>query len=148
MGLLEKIDRKLVINPLTSTKRDDIIRDLCSLYAREKGLTDGQLEEIIKAVCAREDMASTAMERGIAIPHAKIPFIKEGAVVIGISRIPVDFGGQGKTNIFFLLLASQDNPGEHIQLLSQVAKLCSSDVFVRLLSASKTPDETAQLFFD
>lgn len=147
-GLLEIIDKDLIINPLTSAKRDEIIAELVDLYARRKGLSPAQRDEAVKAVIEREELASTAMEKGIAIPHAKLSFLEDNALVIGVSRIPVDFGGEQRSRIFFLLLASADKPSEHIQILSSIAKLCSSDVFVRLLSSAKTPSDVYQLFFD
>ena len=148
MGLLEIIDKDLIINPLTSVKREDIIRDLVGAYCDKEALDEDQREAIVRAVIDRELIASTAMEKGIAIPHAKLSFLKDNALVIGVSRIPVDFGGELKSRIFFLLLASADKPSEHIQILSSIAKLCSSDVFVRLLSSAKTPSDVYQLFFD
>ena len=136
MGLLDIIDKGLIINPLTSVKKEDIIRDLVDLYCDRKSLGEDERDAIFKAVIDREMIASTAMEKGIAIPHAKIPFLKESAIVIGVSRIPVDFGGAEKSSIFFLVLASDDNPSEHIQLLSSIAKVASSQLFVRMLLSS------------
>lgn len=148
MGLIDIIRKDLIIVPLKSSKKEDIIYDLVSLYCEKNNLDETRKAEIVKAVLDRELIASTAMDKGIAIPHAKIPGLKDSAVVIGISRLPVDFGGAEKSNIFFLLLASQDKPTEHIQILSSIAKLCTSDLFVRMLSASKSADEVYQLFFD
>ncbi|MDD7536307.1 MAG: PTS sugar transporter subunit IIA, partial [Bullifex sp.] len=105
-------------------------------------------EEIVNSVRERELLGSTAMEKGIAIPHARIKGLDEVAVVIGISRLPIDFGGEEKTRVFFLVLAPDERPQEHIQTLSSIARLCMSDVFVRMLTNARTPDEVYQLFFD
>ncbi len=148
MGLVDIVRKDMIIVPLTSSTREAVIHDLVDCYCRGAGLGPEAGSQIEKAVLDREAVASTAMEKGIAIPHAKIPFLKESALVIGISRLPVDFGGAEKTNIFFLVLANGENPTEHIQILSSVAKLCSSDVFVRMLASSKSADDVYQLFFD
>lgn len=148
MGLVDIVRKDMIIVPLTSSTREAVIHDLVDCYCRGAGLGAQAGSQIEKAVLDREAVASTAMEKGIAIPHAKIPFLKESALVIGISRLPVDFGGAEKTNIFFLVLANGENPTEHIQILSSVAKLCSSDVFVRMLASSKSADDVYQLFFD
>lgn len=147
MTLLEIVNKDLIINPLKSTDRKQIISSMVGLFCEKKGL-EGHEDEIVKAILDREALGSTAMGKGIAIPHAKLPFLKEIGLVVGVSRLPVDFGGDEKSSVFFLVLASEENPGEHIQILSSIAKLCSSDVFVRLLAASKSPAETYQLFFD
>lgn len=148
MGLVDIVRKDMIIVPLTSSTREAVIHDLVDCYCRGAGLGPEAGSQIEKAVLDREAVASTAMEKGIAIPHAKIPFLKESALVIGISRLPVDFGGAEKTNIFFLVLANGENPTEHIQILSSVAKLCSSDVFMRMLASSKSADDVYQLFFD
>ncbi len=148
MGLVDIVRKDMIIVPLTSSTREAVIHDLVDCYCRGAGLGPEAGSQIEKAVLDREAVASTAMEKGIAIPHAKIPFLKESALVIGISRLPVDFGGAEKTNIFFLVLANGENPTEHIQILSSVAKLCSSDVFVRMLASSKSANDVYQLFFD
>ena len=102
------------------------------------------------AILDRESQGSTAVGNGIAIPHARIKGIEKSAVIIGISRLPIDFGGaDGKdSRIFFLVLAPSDNPSEHIQILASIAKVCSSDIFVRMLQSSKTKDDVYTLFFD
>ena len=138
MGLLDIVKKDLIINPLKSASRNEIISDMVDLFADSRKLTESERDAVKKAVLDREALGSTAMDKGIAIPHAKIPFLKESALVIGISRIPVDFGGSEKSSIFFLVLASEENPAEHVQLLASIARLCSSDVFVRMLASSLT----------
>ena len=103
MGLLDIIDKGLIINPLTSVKKEDIIRDLVDLYCDRKSLGEDERDAIFKAVIDREMIASTAMEKGIAIPHAKIPFLKESAIVIGVhfSGRPQDFFHFFHHGIFF-----------------------------------------------
>ena len=150
MTLLEAIDKSMIKVPLTSSSPKEIVEELVSLYADKAGLLPGKKDEIISKVMARESLGSTAMENGIAIPHAKIPGLTKSAVMIGISRLPVQFGDSEHkgTRIFFLVLAPEENPTEHIQILASIAKLCSSDLFVRMLLSAKNSDDVYQLFFD
>ena len=105
-------------------------------------------EALCEAFKAREAEGTTGMMGGFAIPHAKLHGLARNAVVIGISRIPVPFGGKEGTRVFFLVLARDDSPAEHIQLLSSIAKVASSQLFVRMLLSSKTPQDVYQLFFE
>ena len=150
MALLEAIRKDLIKVPLSSMDRDGVLSELVSLYADVKGLPEGKKKEILSSVEAREMLGSTAMENGIAIPHAKVDGLDEASVVIGITRLPVAFGapdGKG-TSVFFLVLAPSDNPSEHIQILSSIAKACSSQLFMRMLLSSKTKDDVYNLFFE
>ena len=148
MGLLDVINKDMIIVPMTSSTREGVIKDLVERYCTVKGLSEKDEEDIYSHIMQREELGSTAMGHGIAIPHCKLDSIKEPAVVIGISRLPIDFGGEEKSKIFFLVLASKEKPTEHVQLLASIARVCSSEVFVRLLSSAKTPQEVYQLFFD
>ena len=148
MTLLETLDRDLIKVPLSSADGSSVIDELVGLYAAKQGLLQAEASSIAAAVKAREALGSTAMENGIAIPHAKLHGLARNAVVIGISRIPVPFGGKEGTRVFFLVLARDDSPAEHIQLLSSIAKVASSQLFVRMLLSSKTPQDVYQLFFE
>ena len=148
MAFLEAIDKDLIAVPMTARNGKEAVEELVGLYAAKNGLRPDESDAIVSLVMDREKLGSTAMENGIAIPHAKIEGLKKAAVVIGISRLPIDFGGEKGSSIFFLVLAPAENPTEHIQILSSIAKVASSGLFVRMLSSSKTKDDVYQLFFD
>ena len=150
MALLDAISKDMIKVPLSSTGRDGVIDELVTLFADVKGLSEERKKEIEDLVLSREHLGSTAMENGIAIPHAKVDGLDKAYVLIGVSRLPVAFGGpDGKgTSVFFLVLAPADNPAEHIQILASIAKACSSQLFMRMLLSSKTRDDVYNLFFE
>ncbi len=148
MDLYKVLKKELIVVPLTESTKDGIINQLVGKYADTKGLKESEKVAICDEVLKREELGSTAMENGIAIPHAKLDNIDESAVVIGISRLPVDFGGVDKTKVFFLVLAPKSKPAEHVQVLASIARACSSSVFVRLLSGAKNAEDVYELFFD
>ena len=150
MTLLEALDKNLIRVPLSSADGNGVIEELVSLFSKERNLSPEEENRIADSIKEREALGSTAMENGIAIPHARIEGLDKSAVVIGISRLPVAFGaadGSG-TKVFFLVLAPKDNPSEHVQILSSIAKAASSQLFVRMLLSSKTKDDVYQLFFE
>lgn len=148
MDLYSVLKKELIIVPLTETSKEGIISALVNKYVAYNGLDKKQVELISDEILRREALGSTAMENGIAIPHAKLENIEDVAVVVGISRLPVDFGGDEESKIFFLVLAPKDKPSEHVQILASIARACSSKIFVRLLSGAKTAGEVYELFFD
>lgn len=148
MTLLDVLNKDLIKVPLISSDRRSVIEELVETYKKNSGISSTEAGEIVNAVLNREAQASTAMENGIAIPHAKIPGLKKSVVVIGISRLPIDFGGDESSKVFFLVLAPEDNPTEHIQILSSIAKLCTSPVYARMLENARSSGDAYQLFFD
>lgn len=150
MALLDSIRKDMIKVPLTSSTRFGVLEELVSIYADAEGVEEDKKKEIIALLEEREALGSTAMENGIAIPHAKVPDLNKVYVVIGISEKPIEFGaadGKG-TCIFFLVLASPDSPSEHVQILSSIAKACSSSTFVKMLRSSRSKDDVYSLFFE
>ena len=150
MTLLDCISKDLIKVPMTASDKEGVIRELAHLYASFTGLGKDKEDEISAAVLAREAQGSTALGGDIAIPHARIDGLEKTAVVIGISRLAVDFGDEEKkgSKVFFLVLAPVDNPSEHVQVLASIAKVCSSALFVRMLKSSKTKEDVYNLFFE
>ena len=148
MAFLEALNKDLIKVPMTARNGREAVEELVSLYCSNAGISQTEEENILGLVMDRERLGSTAMENGIAIPHAKIGGLKKPAVVIGISRLPIDFGGEKPSSIFFLVLAPAENPAEHVQILSSIAKVCSSQLLVRMLQSSRTKDDVYQLFFE
>ena len=109
MAFLETIDKDLIKVPLTAKDGKGVIEELVALFADKNGLSQKDRERIVFSVMERESLGSTAIENGIAIPHAKIEGLSKAAVMIGISRLPIDFGGDRPSSVFFLVLAPADN---------------------------------------
>ena len=137
MDLCNVIKKELIIVPLTASSKDGIIESLVNKYAEYKHLTAEKTADIIDEIKKRESLGSTAMENGIAIPHAKLEGVEESAVVIGISRLPVDFGGEEKTKVFFLVLASKNNPYKHRRRASSSNRCKQLHMFARIVLRGK-----------
>lgn len=148
MIINDVIKKEYIIVPLKGENKNEVIEELVAKYATEIGLSESEEAEIANAVKDREILGSTALENGIAIPHAKLEGLKDSVVVIGILKNGIDFGGDDLSKVFFLVLAPQDKPSEHIQLLSCIAKLCISQSMVKFMINADSPEEVYELFFD
>jgi mannitol/fructose-specific phosphotransferase system IIA component (Ntr-type) len=84
-------------------------------------------EELYKALSEREYIDSTALENGVAIPHAKMEGLERPVIAIARSRKGCDFDSHDKmpTHLFFILLAPSGAFSEHIKLLARLAKVLS-----------------------
>lgn len=70
---------------------------------------------------SREALFPTMVAPGLAIPHARIPGLKEPLAAIACMPQGCEFGGAGPARVMILLLTPVDNPNLHIQLLSALA---------------------------
>lgn len=147
MNVLEALEKELIKVPLESGEKYAIIRELVDVAAQAKGY-DG--EALLDAVFARERLGSTGIGNGIAIPHAKSDAVNKVTMVIGVSKIPVDFESidNQKARIFFLVIAPSKEASAHVELLASIARSCSSGIFRRMLEQAKDADEVIQLFME
>jgi mannitol/fructose-specific phosphotransferase system IIA component (Ntr-type) len=92
------------------------------------------------ALIERERLGSTSVGNGFAIPHCKLQDL--GEIVVALARFDegVDFGDANKhaaARFFFLVLSPPDQPAEHLQVLSQIARILkNADLRKELLDAT------------
>jgi mannitol/fructose-specific phosphotransferase system IIA component (Ntr-type) len=148
MTLMDVLDKDLIKVPLEHTSKNGIIEEMVDLLASKKKLV--KRDEILRAVLAREALGSTGLADSIAIPHAKTPAVDRLSLVVGISRVPVDFQAQdGKpSQLFFLVIAPEKESQAHIEVLASIARTTASSVFKRLLQSARTADEVMRLFLE
>jgi PTS system nitrogen regulatory IIA component len=113
----------MVIPELASTTRDGVLKEMSAfLKKRDKIAKDKDLYENL---LGREELGSTAIGDGVAIPHCKMKGVKSPIVMLAISERGIDFHSlDGKpSNIFFLVVTSPDNPSVNLQILAAIAHL-------------------------
>ena len=113
----------MVIPELESTTRDDVLKEMGAfLKKRNKIAKDKDLYE---KLLQREELGSTAIGDGVAIPHCKMKGVKNPVVMLAISKKGLDFHSldEKPSFIFFLVVSSPDNPSVNLQILAAIAHL-------------------------
>lgn len=148
MTLTDVLDKDLIKVPLLGTTKSAIIEELITTLTQNRKLVNK--DEILKAVLEREELGSTGLADGIAIPHAKTKAVDRLYLVVGVAPIGVEFDAlDGEPcSYFFLVLAPLTESSAHIEVLSSIARTTASPSFKRLLKAAKSADEVYSLFFD
>ena len=119
--------------------------DLLAELAQAGGLvTDGG--ELRKALEHRENIVTTGIGRGIAIPHADLPEITEPRLMVGLFPEGVDFDSLDEEPVttVFLLLGTPRTPGVHMKILARIARLAKDEELPDLCRCAK-PDEALAL---
>jgi PTS system nitrogen regulatory IIA component len=117
------LDEDLVLPRLGARDRDGILREMSSvLEARHKAVFGGGL---LGKLRNREELGTTAIGHGVAIPHCRVKGLKSPALLLGLSKEGVPFEAvDGKlAHVFFLLVSPEDNPGAGLRLLAAIAAL-------------------------
>jgi PTS system nitrogen regulatory IIA component len=123
MKLHAILDDGLVLPRLEARDRTGVLREMAArLEARHApGLDDTLLDKLLK----REELGTTAIGKGVAVPHCRAKGLKAPALLLGLSPDGVAFDAvDGKpSHVFFLLVSPEDNPGAGLRLLAAIAGL-------------------------
>ncbi len=141
MLLSELLSANRIKVPMGSRSKDDILRELVSLVADGRGEADG--EAILAAVREREQVLSTGIGGGVAIPHGKSPHVDQLLLAAGVTREPVDFDaldGQ-PVQLFFLLVGPESAAGAHVKALSRISRLLRRDQLRQELIAAHSAED-------
>ncbi|BBM36454.1 PTS fructose transporter subunit IIABC [Pseudoleptotrichia goodfellowii] len=130
---------------LKSEDKESVIREIAKLHDNTGVLTD--YEGYVGALNAREAQSSTALEEGIAIPHAKTEYVKEPALAMGRSSKGIDYDSIDgeKSTLFFMIAAPAGANNTHIETLARLTQLLLDDEFKTSLDNAKTPEEVLDI---
>ncbi len=126
---------------LKSTSKDGAIMELVALSADSTAVEDA--EKLQEAIFEREGIMSTGIGLGIAIPHAKIPSVKDFVVAIGRTRAGIDFNAldQKPVNIVVLIAGPSQEQQRYLEILAGVTLRLKSDEVRSSVLAAETPEE-------
>ena len=122
----------------------DVIAELCRVVTRNAW----QRQALETAVRQREEMASTALECGVAVPHGHVPELKDFVLAVAVCPGGFDWTGQpqGKSVRVVVLIGSPEGRQTgYLRLLSRVVKVCSRPEIRDGLCRCQNPDEIVAL---
>lgn len=119
---------------------DDALQQVAQVMANEVGVP---AETVAGGLIEREQLGSTAIAGGFAIPHCKLRGLDHIHISMFRFATPVPFGFAEAEPVVFVfgVLSPPDQPALHLQALSQIARILKSEeVRSRLLKALDVAD--------
>jgi PTS system nitrogen regulatory IIA component len=132
---------------LGADDKEQVIRELTGALVAAGAIADDDLDSIVKAIMKREELGSTGIGKGVAVPHTKHPSVERLVGTVGVSTEGLDFNSLDgdKVQLFFLLISPPDRPGDHLRALENISRQLRDDTFCRFLKQAKTPEDIWQL---
>ncbi|MEH0340189.1 PTS sugar transporter subunit IIA [Cutibacterium namnetense] len=144
--IADLLDERSIDLSLSAGSKDDAIERMIDLIGASGALTDRDL--LIKAVRAREEVGTTGLGDGIAIPHGKCDGVDRPALAFARSDEGVKWGAPDGSlaNLVFLIAVPEAAAGnEHLRILASLARsLVKADFRGRLMAASN-PQEVHEV---
>ena len=126
--------------PLTAADKASVIRELVDAVVEGSPLS---AEELLQAVQEREQVLSTGIGHGVAIPHGRSGRLTDLRVSAGVARHPIEFGSidGAPVRLVFLLVAPESEAGAHVKALSRITRLVRQPLVRERLLGAATGDE-------
>ncbi len=129
------------IKVLKATDKMKAIEELAAVFNGTEISSD--IDSLILSLKEREEIMSTGIGFGIAIPHAKITAVKEMAFGIGISKkgIPFDSMDGEPVHLVILVAAGERQHKEYLRLLSNIMSIIKKDRVKDSIISSQSSEE-------
>lgn len=129
MRLVNYLQKNQVLEDLhASTKKEVLAELLLPLAANNQDL---EFDSTLTILQEREQLGTTGIGGGVAIPHGKVDGLPDILLSVGRSRTGVAFDALDNQpcHIFFLVLAPGQAAGMHLRILAQISKLLKDEHF-------------------
>ena len=132
---------------LSADEKPAVIQELVNSLAAAGAIQEADVAGIVAAIMKREELGSTGIGRGVAVPHTKHSSVDTLVGTVGVSSEGVDFNSLDgdKVQLFFLLVSPPDRPGDHLRALENISRQLRDDSFCRFLKMAKSTQDIQQL---
>lgn len=145
MTLAEHLDERWADPALRPAGRDDALRLIVEKLHAAGALSE--VEEPLASLIAREELMSTAIGEGVAVPHARCNAAPR--TVLSVCRLPegLEFGAVdgAPVELIFTLLGPPETGPEHLRLLGRIARLARLEVFRQAVRKARRAEEIVRL---
>ena len=136
-----------VIAQLRATSKKQALQEIARRAAAVTGVADHRIYDVL---AERERLASTALGRGVAIPHGKLPELPRLLGLFARLERPIPFEAvdDQPVDLIFTLLAPGDAGAEHLRALARVSRLLRDDTICQKLRGTDNTDALYALLTD
>ncbi|PCG19114.1 PTS sugar transporter subunit IIA [Brachyspira sp. G79] len=146
MSLIDYINKESIMIDVQETEKERLLSkmverlDGCGLLVSK--------DDAEHAIIAREQLMSTGVGNGIAIPHAKTDAVKSIVLSVATIKNGINYKSVDKKKVFavFMLLAPKNSASENLKVLTAIAKILRDNPhFLEKLINAEKPDEIMEL---
>jgi nitrogen PTS system EIIA component len=144
MRIIDFFEPTSIVADLAGSTGREVLTELCRPLGTVTGV---EAQFLVEALLVREQLGSTAVGDGVAIPHAKVPGLRGLVAGFGRSRAGIDFKAADAkpTRIFFALFAPANGQSLHLNALARMSRLLKAQVFRDALLDARDAAEVHRL---
>lgn len=140
MKLTDFVVREAILVDLEATTKEAAIREIVTSLLDAGQIGAAEQESIVRAIMNREELGSTGIGQGVAVPHTRHPTVDRLIATVALSRQGVQFAALDgdPVDILFLLVSPPDRPGDHLRALENISRHLKDARFVSFLRQART----------
>ncbi|MEA3265334.1 MAG: PTS sugar transporter subunit IIA [Candidatus Fermentibacteria bacterium] len=147
MALIDVLNKNNIAVDLTVKSKKELISTIAELACKSPVLKNTDCKTVENTLWEREELASTGLGSGVAIPHCKLPGLSTFVVGVAITKKGIDFHAidNEKVDIFPFVIGPEKSPKEHLKVLSGMARLLRNTETRNAMRKAGTADELFDL---
>ncbi len=147
MKLSDFVVSGAILPEMKVTTKDAAIRSMVESLKAAGSIQPDDEESIVAAILKREELGSTGIGNGVAVPHTKHPSVNQLIATVALAKGGVDFDSlDGEdVHILFLLVSPPDRPGDHLRGLESISRHLRNQNFCSFLKQANSQKEVLEL---
>lgn len=143
MSFAELLQENSIVFDLQANSRDDALKEIIAKVEENGRLQEGTFDELLNKLIEREELGSTGVGNGIAVPHTKHNSFDTPLLCIARSNKGVSFGAlDGEpVYLFFMLLSPDKNATDHLKALTFISTALRDEFFCKFLKNANSAEE-------
>jgi nitrogen PTS system EIIA component len=148
MSFLDLLPKNSIIFDLIATSRDEVLSEILTRIQENSLVQEGVFEEIYNRLIEREELGSTGVGNGIAVPHTKHSSFSKPVMTVARSSKGVNFGALDGEPVFlfFMLLSPDKNATDHLKALTFISTALRDEFFCKFLKNAGSVEEMDDTF--
>lgn len=140
MKLVDLISENNLILNLKVKKKEELLKEMVSFLAKNNEINE---EEVLKGILAREDVMSTGLGNGVAIPHTKAESVKNPMVLFARVKDGIDFKSIDNEPVYliFMVVVPAEATISQIKILARISRFLKHNYIKERLKSLKTKKE-------
>jgi PTS system nitrogen regulatory IIA component len=146
MGITDRISADDILLELSASSKRSLLQILAAEAARRLKRPE---QEILDALQARETLGSTALGRGVALPHARLAGGEKPVMLFARLRRPLDYEAKDDelVDLVILLLWPEASPEGFLPALAETCRALREPQALRQLRAAVSAEEVVALLY-
>lgn len=136
-----------IVFAIQAADKNGVAQELAEILVSTNQIKKNAAEQFVKEIMDREKLGTTAIGRGIAIPHVRTELCSGLVGALGVSLDGVDFDSLDKkpTYAVFMLASPMADKDQQIRILGRIAGVANHDNFLNFLLQCKSAKDVVEL---